>query len=517
MPPVKTSRSGKSKAAIKKSISAKDVRKGSEVRKTTPNSGVSNKSGSSSNKYKTAAKRRPGRHKRTAGNAWVPFIRAFALVFILGGGLLYALAPRGLDLLGLGVTDSNLAANTTAYTSGQEPPAAGVDNLFTTPLSELDAPLDPDVNPSAAQLEESIVRIDEILRRAMDQHGLTSEGLRLVDVLPSLAGKNDFLFQVLSFGEGGGNDAASLAAVDRMIRELADTLPKMRPPAAITAMAPGRWTIAVAGVPTHELVYAPTGGSGEGALGGSGGAGVSPSGENSPATPSTPGPSVAPGAPGRLVIVIDDIGADVRAAKNLLALDFPVTLAIWPKAAHAKVCAEMAHVAGREVMIHQPMEPVSYPRNKPGPGAVFVSMGAADIRAVVEANLRLVPYAVGLNNHMGSKATQDRRAVAAVLEALRGRNMFVLDSITHDHSVFYSLARQEGFPALKRDIFLDNVQNTRSILHQLNAAAHLAARKGWAVAIGHPYPQTIEALQQWQSAHPGNVRMITARELLGEK
>ena len=118
---------------------------------------------------------------------------------------------------------------------------------------------------------------------------------------------------------------------------------------------------------------------------------------------------------------------------------------------------------------------------------------------------------------MGSKLTQDRRAVAAVLDALRGRNLFVLDSVTHDHSVFYALARQQGFPALKRDIFLDNIQNTRSILHQLNAAAHLAAKRGWAVAIGHPYPQTIEALKAWQRIRPQGLKIVTAGELLGGK
>ena len=193
-----------------------------------------------------------------------------------------------------------------------------------------------------------------------------------------------------------------------------------------------------------------------------------------------------------------------------------MTLAVWPRAAHAKASAEAAHAAGREVMIHQPMEPVSYPRDKPGPGAVFTSMSDAEIRATVAANLKLVPYAVGLNNHMGSKATQDRRVITDVLAAMQGKDLFVLDSITHDHSLFYSLARAKGFAALKRDIFLDNVQDARSITHQLNAAARLSVKQGWAIAIGHPYPQTIAALRAWQNSRPANVRIVTAKELLGK-
>ena len=564
--PAKAASAGKPKAATAKPAAAKagkaaSAGKSSAVKsaagKSTAAKSAPAKSApaKSAAKYKTAAKRRPGRRKSRTGFAgFKTFARAFILVLLLGGGLLYALAPRGLDLLGLYATDSRLGAtpsnapdNTTApYTSGQEPPAlpdsAPGSDLLSPPEPELaaaptpapapgstqdtpaptpapapsptpaptpgstqDTPAAAAVEPSEAQLENSIMRIDEILRRAMEQHGLSPGSPRLVDVQPSTSGKINFLFQVLDFS-AEGDPATQKAAVGRVLDELANTLPKMRPPAAITVTAPGRWTIAVAGLPTHELIYQPNGD----ALTPYDSAQSPPSDVNANA-----GAGIAPGAPGRLVIVIDDIGADLAAAKALLGLNFPVTLAIWPRAAHAHASAELAHAAGREVMIHQPMEPVSFPRNKPGPGAIFVRMSDAEIEAAITANLKLVPHAVGLNNHMGSRATQNRRVIATVLNALRGHGLFILDSITHDHSVFYSLARQAGFPALKRDIFLDNIQNTQSILHQLNAAARLAAKRGWAVVIGHPYPQTIAALRAWQNARPQNLRIITARELLG--
>lgn len=549
MPPAKTPKTAKPKSAmrknaptgdVRKSVPTKDTRKTSEAKKvaegarknvkTTKGGGIgasSAKAGHSGAKYKNAAKRRPGRRKTARRNGVTLFIRAFALVLILGGGLLYALAPRGLDLLGLAVTDSvvglgapssqNNAATadnptahgpagngSTAYTSGQEPRVTPLAEILAAPAPETDTPTPKAPNSPAAQsitpiappLEDSIVRIDEILRRAMEQEGLSHGSPRLVDVQPSVAGQTAFLFQVLNFS-AYGDAAQQEATVTRVMAELADTLPKMRPPAAIAATAPGRWTIAVDGVATHELIYAPLD---------SGDAGTTPAS----------GPSVAPGRPGRLLIVIDDIGADLEATRALASLNFPVTLAVWPRAAHARASAELAHAAGREVMIHQPMEPVSYPRNKPGPGAVFTTMSDADIRAVVAANLKLVPHAVGLNNHMGSKATQNRRLITDVLDALQGMDLFVLDSITHDHSVFYSLARAKGFAALKRDIFLDNVQDTRSITHQLNAAARLSVKQGWAIAIGHPYPQTIAALRAWQNSRPENVHMVTARELLGK-
>ena len=523
--PRKTTQTG-----VRKNTPAKDPRKSAESRKADEprkatargGGGKSGKAATPAAKYKTAAKRRPGRRKTARRGSLKLFLRSFLLVLVLGGGLLYALAPRGLDLLGLAATDSNVhamdpatatsapnGAAGNAYTSGQEPPTAAPANLLATPGSELDSPAKgqsqanapaPPTPPPAPTLEDSIVRIDEILRQAMDQHQLDPGSLHLADVLPATANDTNFLFQVLTFAIPG-EAAQQQALLGQFIAELADTLPKMRPPAAIAATAPGRWTIAVAGTPTHELIYQAEGAAPLAA-------------SQSLAAPSDPG--IAPGAPGRLLIVIDDIGANLEAARELIALNFPVTLAVWPRSAHARACAKAAHAAGREVMIHQPMEPVSFPRDKPGPGAIFVNMSDAEIRAVIAANLNLVPHAVGLNNHMGSKATQNRRVITSVLNALRGQNLFVLDSVTHDHSLFYTLARQNGFPALKRDIFLDNVQNTASILRQLKTAAHLAAKRGWAIAIGHPYPQTIAALRAWQNSHPQNIRMITAQELLGQ-
>ncbi len=546
MAPAKTPKTAKPKSAARKntpvkdapkSAAGKDARKASETkkpaagarkpaeagRKTAKSGASSGKSGAAGAKYKNAAKRRPGRRKTAKRGSLALFIRAFALVLVLGGGLLYALAPRGLDLLNLAVTDSavdlgapeaqnNAAANvpaatapaahgqaangSAAYSSGQEPPVTPLAEIMAAPGPETDTPPPSGAAFVLSPLEDSIVRIDEILRRAMEQEGLSRGSPRLVDVQPSVTGETAFLFQVLNFS-AYGDKAEQEAAVGRVMAELADTLPKMRPPAAIAVTAPGRWTIAVEGVATHELIYQPL--------------------DSESAEAAAPaGPSVAPGRPGRLLIVIDDIGADLSAARALTSLNFPVTLAVWPRAAHAKASAEAAHAAGREVMIHQPMEPVSYPRDKPGPGAVFTSMSDAEIRATVAANLKLVPYAVGLNNHMGSKATQDRRVITDVLAAMQGKDLFVLDSITHDHSLFYSLARAKGFAALKRDIFLDNVQDARSITHQLNAAARLSVKQGWAIAIGHPYPQTIAALRAWQNSRPANVRIVTAKELLGK-
>lgn len=511
MAPSKKSKSGKSKPISAKTVSTAEnnklSRSGGPGKAQGTSKSQSSSKPSSSGQYKTAARRRPGRNRATRGENFGAFAIALALILFLGGGLVYALAPRGLDLMGWGKNSVNSALDSGVAGRGDaaKPYAMG-GGAYEADENEQGASssaAEGKASLSATDLENSIVRIDDILRQAMEQHGITPGSPRLVDVLPSLSGKANFLFQILNFS-AEGSPAEQRAVVDRVMAELSDTLPKMLPPASLSQTSEDRWAISVAGTPTHELVFR----QGYAEEASSEGAGAS----TEAARPSGAG---TPGGSGRLVIIIDDIGENLGAAKQLAALKFPVTLAIWPRADHAAACAELAHAAGREVMVHQPMEPVSYPRNKPGPGAIFTSMRDAEIKALVESNLKLVPYAVGLNNHMGSKATLDARVIRDVLEALRGRGLFIVDSLTHDHSIFYGLARQAGFSALRRDIFLDNEQNVQSILHQLNTAARLAEKKGWAVAIGHPYPQTIAALTAWQSLRPAGLQIITAGELLG--
>ena len=230
--------------------------------------------------------------------------------------------------------------------------------------------------------------------------------------------------------------------------------------------------------------------------------------------PPPPETAVPAGKEALLAIVIDDVGESVSAAQTLVNLDFPVTLAIWPRSSNARKCGEMGHAKGLEIMIHQPMEPLEYPKVKPGPGAVFTSMRPEKVTSVVEANIAMVPYAVGLNNHMGSRFTQNRRGLEAVLTAMRGKNLFVLDSVTHGSTIFYDLALEEGFPSQRRDIFLDVTHDKNAVLHQLRKSEALARSQGYAIAIGHPLPQTLQALKEWQGIRNKDVKIVRVQDLL---
>jgi hypothetical protein len=213
-----------------------------------------------------------------------------------------------------------------------------------------------------------------------------------------------------------------------------------------------------------------------------------------PAPPKADVPPPAKG--GEVAIIVDDLGRGTRSARQLLAIKQPVTFAILPIEAQAAEVARMAHAAGREVMLHVPMEPQGFPVVDPGDDALLVNLPPAELHARLTALLGGVPHVAGINNHMGSRFTEDERSMTAVMAVLRQRGMYFVDSLTSGNSVGTATARQAGVPSLRRDVFLDNVVEVAAIAHEIRRLAAKAARNGSAVGICHPYPETITALRQ---------------------
>ncbi|WP_462323316.1 divergent polysaccharide deacetylase family protein [Desulfoplanes sp.] len=216
----------------------------------------------------------------------------------------------------------------------------------------------------------------------------------------------------------------------------------------------------------------------------------------------------------RMVIVVDDLGRSETAGKRLAGLTFPVTFSVMPHEPHSRRLADIARRAGREVILHLPMQPESYPETDPGPGALFVNMGREEITRTVTGDLAQVPGVTGANNHMGSRFTQDPDGMDAVLSVFHDRNLFFLDSLTTPKSCAAELSSKCRVPYLRRNVFLDNVRDEKAILFQLRKAQSLAGRTGTCVAIGHPYPETLEALSAWQRMRDPAVRMVRLKDLL---
>jgi len=196
----------------------------------------------------------------------------------------------------------------------------------------------------------------------------------------------------------------------------------------------------------------------------------------------------------RLAIVIDDIGQSLAAPRELLSLGVPITFSVLPDLPHSRQAAELIAQAHREFIIHLPMEPLDYPAQNPGPRPLLLSLDAGQTRRRVDSYLRELPGAVGASNHMGSAYTADPQRMAVVQELLAERQLFFLNSKTSPTPVPAAVARRGRFAYLERDVFLDNEREASLIARALHQAIFRARRNGQAIAIGHPYPETLRVL-----------------------
>ncbi len=199
----------------------------------------------------------------------------------------------------------------------------------------------------------------------------------------------------------------------------------------------------------------------------------------------------------RLAILVDDLGNNYdRVTRGVLELEQPLTIAILPGLTHSERIEKEARRRGHAVFLHLPMEPADYPEKDPGRLAVMVSMSRDSIVELLERMAGGFARLDGFNNHMGSRASTDDRVVGAVLDWAAREHLPVVDSYTAAGSRIYPLARQRQLPALRADLFLDGAEEGElAIMSNLAEAAETARRRGWAVAICHPRPETLAALR----------------------
>jgi hypothetical protein len=215
----------------------------------------------------------------------------------------------------------------------------------------------------------------------------------------------------------------------------------------------------------------------------------------------------------KVVVVIDDVGENYGVLKGLTELDLPLTFAVWPNASHTRECVKLISKTHHDLLVHFPMEPMGYPKVRPGEDALFVSMTDEQIRQRIEENLGRIPEAIGVNNHMGSRFTSHRAGMAVALAEFKRHGLFFLDSLTSGKSVGRSTAGKVGIPFYERDTFLDNVKDVNAILLQLRKTERVAQRNGRAIAIGHPYRQTLAALTLWQDSKDASIQIVRLSKL----
>lgn len=196
-----------------------------------------------------------------------------------------------------------------------------------------------------------------------------------------------------------------------------------------------------------------------------------------------------------LAIIIDDWGYTNTAVDPLLAYPFPLTMAVLPHLQLSSEVSERAHGRGHEVILHQPMEALNSSLDL-GPGGIMVEMDPAEQVAQLIQNLSSLPQVSGVNNHMGSRATEDPETMTQVLQVVRDLGLFFVDSHTSSASVVPQVARELGVSFGVNNLFIDNESDVEKIKDQVRKGLNLAKRQGHAVIIGHVRPTT--ALALWE-------------------
>ena len=236
-----------------------------------------------------------------------------------------------------------------------------------------------------------------------------------------------------------------------------------------------------------------------------------------PKPPALPTPKIAKKtSTAKFVLVIDDMGYHKKVGDALLNLPLDLTFAFLPFAPHTESQLKRAQKQGRDILLHLPMEATDKKWN-PGPGALTVSMSQEELQRTVLRDLAAIPNAIGINNHMGSKFTENEPAMRDFLHLLKERNLFFLDSQTSPNSVGSKVASQLGVLTMRRNVFLDNQQDKDIIKKQLDTLVFLAKKQGIAIGIAHPHQATLDALRDYQLNHDKSVTMVSIRELLENK
>jgi hypothetical protein len=224
-----------------------------------------------------------------------------------------------------------------------------------------------------------------------------------------------------------------------------------------------------------------------------------------------------PSPMGRLAIVIDDWGHNLSGpARRLLDLPAPLTLAILPDLRFSRRILTEAARAGKPTLLHLPMEPEADSEQSPGARAVRVDMGDAEIVELSEEFLDGLHGVSGVNNHMGSLATQHAGVLRPVMKVLARRGMFFLDSMTTSRSVALRVAREYGVPATRNDLFLDvDTEDPDLVEARLWELVERARRTGHAVGIGHVNEATATALERvLPRLDPGDVQLVPLADLV---
>ena len=198
----------------------------------------------------------------------------------------------------------------------------------------------------------------------------------------------------------------------------------------------------------------------------------------------------------KIALVIDDWGYNNKVLRKALDLKIPITFAILPRLPYSTKIANRVNSSGHEAILHLPLEPHNAEKHPLEKNTIFTSMAQEEIEIILKEDITSVPDITGINNHMGSKATESEHVLNILFDYIKNNGLYFLDSYTSNNSLAPRIAKQKGILFAKRDVFIDNVNDKNHIKEQLLKAKSIAATKGNVIAIGHAKALTLDTIKE---------------------
>lgn len=217
----------------------------------------------------------------------------------------------------------------------------------------------------------------------------------------------------------------------------------------------------------------------------------------------------------RVAIIIDDLGYQLASGRRAIALPGPIAFAVLPGAPRAAALARWAHESGKEVLLHLPLQ-ANAEDKKNEPVGIDLDMSREMVGATFQTALDAVPYVIGVNGHRGSLLTRHPGHMLWLMQEIHARgDLFFVDSYTTPDSVAMQIAREAGVDAVRRDVFLDPDRSPDTVALQFERMKRLARKRGFVVAIGHPYKATLELLEkELPKLREQGIELVTISELV---
>ncbi len=223
----------------------------------------------------------------------------------------------------------------------------------------------------------------------------------------------------------------------------------------------------------------------------------------------------------KAAIIIDDFGGGIEGVQEFLEGDVQITVAVMPFTKNSIKHAEWAHNNGFEVILHLPMQPKRGKLSWLGPNPITKDLSAKEVKKRVSDAIESIPFAVGLNNHMGSLVVEDEDIVTAIVEEAKEHQLFIIDSATSPNSKFPEVAKELGVPLLKRDVFLDDVASVPHVKKQMMKLAKISEDTGVGIAIGHVGVSGEECsagiFQSMDFFKKKNIKVVPVSDLISEQ